>query len=171
MLGIAPVRLWKAPIMMRLLVLVLALGLAPVLAFAAPAVDPMTAPVPSGYYAVQKVVYQNDSGGPDDHAYFERLMRHLAAHIEATDGKVEIGVVSFASGVKLFQMAKTDAALAASLDKLRAKGVRFMLCRNTMKAMGLRPQDLYGVKDEDIVPSGVAEIARLQGLGYVYIHP
>ncbi len=37
--------------------------------------------------------------------------------------------------------------------------------------MGLRPQDLYGVKDEDIVPSGVAEIARLQGLGYVYIHP
>lgn len=157
--------------MMRLLALVLAFALAPVLAFAAPAVDPMTAPVPPGYYAFQKVVYQNDGGGPDDHAYFERLLRHVAAHLEATNGQVEIRVVSFASGVKLFQMAKTDTALAASLDKLRAKGVRFMLCRNTMKAMGLRPEDLYGAKAEDVVPSGVAELARLQGLGYVYIHP
>ncbi len=157
--------------MMRLLALVLALSLAPVVAFAAPAADPMTAPVPPGYFAFQEVVYQNDGGGPDDHAYFERLLRHVAAHIEATNGQVEIRVVSFASGVKLFQMAKTDAALAASLDKLRAKGVRFMLCRNTMKGMGLRPEDLYGVKGEDVVPSGVAELARLQGLGYVYIHP
>ena len=157
--------------MTRLPALVLALCLAPALAFAAPGADPMTAPVPAGYYVFQKVVYQNDSGGPDDHAYFERLMRHLAAHIEATNGQVEIRVVSFAGGVKLFQMAKTDAALAASLDKLRAKGVRFLLCRNTMKAMGLRPEDLYGVKGEDVVPAGVAELARLQGLGYVYIHP
>lgn len=153
------------------LALVLALCLLPVLAWAAPPPDPMTAPIPPGYYAVQKVVYQNDGGLPDDKAYFERLMRHLSAHLEATDGKVEIKVVSFAAGVKLFQMAKTDAALAGALDRLRAKGVRFMVCRNTMRGMGLKPEDLYGVRGEDIVPSGVAEIARLQGLGYVYIHP
>jgi hypothetical protein len=30
--------------------------------------------------------------------------------------------------------------------------------------------DLYGVQAEDIVPSGVAELARLQGIGFVYIH-
>ena len=157
--------------MSRLLLLILALFMAPQAAMAADAVDPMTAPVPAGYYAFQKVVYQNDSGAPDDRAYFVRLMHHLNAHLEATSGKVEIRVVSFASGVKLFQMAKTDADLAASLDKLRAKGVRFLLCRNTMKGMGLRPEDLYGVQGADIVPSGVAEIARLQGLGFVYLHP
>lgn len=157
--------------MVRLLFLMLALCAAPQLASAAPAEDPMTAPVPAGYYAFQKVVYQNDSGPPDDHAYFERLMRHLGAHLEATSGKVEIRVVSFASGVKLFQMAKTDAGLAATLDKLRGKGVRFLVCRNTLKGMGLRPEDLYGVQGADVVPSGVAEIARLQGQGFVYLHP
>ena len=40
-----------------------------------------------------------------------------------------------------------------------------------MRGMGVKPGDLYGVKDEDVVPSGVAEIARLQGLGFVYIRP
>lgn len=133
--------------------------------------DPMTAPVPAGYYAFQKVVYQNDSGLPDAPAYFARLMRNIGAHLAATDGKVEIRVVSFAEGVKLFQLAKTDAALATSLDKLRASGVRFLVCRNTLRAMGLKPEDLYNVQPADIVPSGVAEIARLQGQGYVYLHP
>jgi len=135
------------------------------------ATDPMTAPVPAGYYVFQKVVYQNDSGLPDDHGYFERILHNIGAHIAATDGKVEIRVVSFAAGVKLFVMARTDAPLAAGLDGLRAKGVRFLVCRNTLKAMNLGPKDLYGVKDEDIVPSGVAELARLQGQGFVYLHP
>ena len=138
---------------------------------AVPASDPMNDPPPSGYYVFQKVVYQNDSGWPEDRGYFERLLRNLAAHIAATDGKGEIRVVSFSAGVKLFQMAKTDPALAASLDSLRSKGVRFLICRNTLRGMNLRLEDLYGVQAADVVPSGVAEIARLQGLGFVYVHP
>lgn len=126
---------------------------------------------PPGYYVFQKVVYQNDGGWPDERAYFDRLLRNLSAHIAATDGKVEIRVVNFSSGVKLFQIAKTDAALAANLDGLRSKGVRFLICRNTLKGMGLKIEDLYGVTNDDVVPSGVAEIARLQGMGYVYEHP
>ncbi|MEG3146511.1 DsrE family protein [Sphingomonas sp. RT2P30] len=158
--------------MFRAIALFLAFGLsATASAVAAPASDVMNAPVPAGYYVFQKVVYQNDGGGPDDHAYFVRLLHHLSAHIEATNGQVEIKVVSFAAGVRLFQMAKTDAPLAKAVDGLRAKGVRFMICRNTLKGMGLTPAELYGVRDEDVVPSGVAEIARLQGLGFVYIHP
>ena len=131
----------------------------------------MTAPPPAGYYVFQKVVYQNDGGGPDDHAYFQRFLRNITAHIEATDGKVEIRVVSFAAGVKLFQMAKTDPALAADLDRLRAKGVRFLICRNSMRGMKVRPEDLYKVPPTDVVPAGVAEIARLQGMGFVIVHP
>jgi intracellular sulfur oxidation DsrE/DsrF family protein len=84
---------------------------------------------------------------------------------------VEIRVVSFGAGVKLFQLAKTDPDLAGGLDALRTKGVRFMVCRNTLKGMGLGLADLYGVRDDEVVPSGVAEIARLQGLGYVYERP
>ena len=135
------------------------------------ATDPMSDSAPAGYYVFQKVVYQNDGGLPDDRAYFERLARNIGAHIAATEGKVEIRVVSFSGGVKAFQLAKSDAALAASIAGLRAKGVRFLICRNTLKAMGLGPDDLYKVPPDDIVISGVAELARLQGLGFVYIHP
>jgi intracellular sulfur oxidation DsrE/DsrF family protein len=140
----------------------------PCLAQAGPAV---TAPVPSGYYTFQRVVYQNDGGSPDNRAYFLRFMHNVGAHIAATNGQVEIRVVNFASGVTSFQLAKTDADLRAGLDRLRAKGVKFLICRNTLNGMGLKVADLYGVTEADVVPSGVAEIARLQGQGFVYIHP
>jgi intracellular sulfur oxidation DsrE/DsrF family protein len=135
------------------------------------AADPMTTPTPAGHYAFQKVVYQNDGGLPDDRAYFDRELHNIANHITAVDGKAEIRVVNWGPGLKPFQMAKADPALAALIDSLRAKGVRFLICRNSLKAMNLKPEDLYGVRDGDVVPSGVAELARLQGLGFVYIHP
>lgn len=133
--------------------------------------DPMTAPIPAGYYVTQRVVYQNDGGLPDDRAYFGQLLKNIAAHLEATDGKVEIRVVSFSRGVALFRLAATDPELAGRLDALRAKGVRFLVCRNTLRALKARPEDLYKVAPEDVVPSGVAELARLQGLGFIYLHP
>ena len=146
------------------------LGLAASLAVAAGPARADT-PTPAPYYTFQRVVYQNDGGMPDNQAYFARLLHHIGAHIAATDGKVEIRVVNFAAGVTLFQMAATDADLRGQIDGLRAKGVRFLICRNTLNGMGLKPEDLYGVKPDDVVPSGVAEIARLQGMGFVYLHP
>lgn len=146
-----------------------ALGIGLALSPAAQARD--TAAAGGGYYTFQKVVYQNDGGWPDNKAYFQRFLHHLAAHIAATGGKVEIRVVDFAAGVQLFVMAREDADLAKSIDSLRGQGVRFLICSNTLHAMKLAPADLYGVKEDDLVPSGVAEIARLQGLGFVYIHP
>jgi intracellular sulfur oxidation DsrE/DsrF family protein len=32
-------------------------------------------------------------------------------------------------------------------------------------------KDLFDVDEEDIVPSGVAELAKLQAMGYTYIKP
>ena len=130
---------------------------------------PMAAP--AGYYTFQKVVYQNDGGLPDSNAYFERLLRNIGNHIQAVGGKVEIRVVDFGEGVKPFVAAKTDATLAAKIDALKTKGVKFLICHNTLEGMKLKPSDLYGVSADDVVPSGVAELARLQGQGFVYIHP
>ena len=137
----------------------------------APGVDVMTAPVQAGYFVHQKVVYQNDGGLPDDRAYFAGEMRNISNHLDATGGDVEIRVVAFARGVTLFTLAKTDPELAKQIDDLRARGVRFLICRNTLRGMKLRPEDLYKVPATDVVPAGVAEIARLQGQGFVYIHP
>ncbi len=135
--------------------------------------DPLTAQAeaPAGYYSLQKVVYQNDGGWPDDHAYFTRLLRNLTNHLNALDGRAQIDVVDFGAGVKLFQMANTDQSLAASIDALRGRGVRFLMCHNTLEGLGLTPAALYKVGAGDVVPSGVAELARLQGLGFVYLHP
>lgn len=130
-----------------------------------------TAPASDSYYQFQRVVYQNSGGLPDDRAYFLRVLRNIGAHVSATEGNVEIRLVSFSGGVKVFQQAKTDPDLAKAIDAVREKKVRLLLCRNTMRAMNLTIDDVYGVTEADIVPSGVAELARLQGLGFVYIHP
>ncbi|OZA18779.1 MAG: hypothetical protein B7X90_10985 [Novosphingobium sp. 17-62-19] len=140
-------------------------------AMARPQSGPVAEPMDASRYVFQRVVYQNSGGYPDDKSYAQRLLRNIGAHVAATDGKVEIRVVSFAAGAKLFLMAKEDADLAKGLDGLRVKGVKFLICNNTLKGLKLQPTDLYGVTEADVVPSGVAEIARLQGMGFVYIHP
>jgi intracellular sulfur oxidation DsrE/DsrF family protein len=126
---------------------------------------------PAGYYQDQKVVYHNDGGGPDNAAYFKRMLNSIKNHIEAV-GKdhIEIRVVDHSAGVDLFQIAQTDKLLAGQIDYLRAQGVRFLICANTLKERQIDWHTLYGVKEDDIVPSGVAELARLQGMGFVYIH-
>ena len=129
--------------------------------------DAVTAtPASDSYYQ-----FQNSGGLPDDRAYFLRVLRNIGAHVTATEGNVEIRLVSFSGGVKVFQQAKTDPELAKAIDAVREKKVRLLLCRNTMRAMNLTVDDVYGVTEADIVPSGVAELARVQGMGFVYIHP
>ena len=126
---------------------------------------------PAGYYQDQKVIYHNDGGGPDNAAYFKRMLNSIKNHIEAV-GKdhIEIRVVDHSAGVDLFQIAQTDKLLAGQIDYLRAQGVRFLICANTLKERQIDWHTLYGIKEDDIVPSGAAELARLQGMGFVYIH-
>lgn len=126
---------------------------------------------PAGYYTDQKVVYHNNGGAPDNATYFKRMLNSIKNHIDAV-GKdhVEIRVVDHGAGVDLFQMAQVDENLAGRLDALRAQGVRFLICANTLKERQIDWRTLYGVKEDDVIPSGVAELARLQGMGFVYIH-
>jgi intracellular sulfur oxidation DsrE/DsrF family protein len=124
-----------------------------------------------GYYRDQKVVYHNDGGGPDNAAYFKRILNTIQNHIEAVGKEhVEIRVVDHGGGVELFQMARSEKELAGRLDSLREQGVRFLICANTLKERQIDWHTLYGVLETDIVPSGAAELARLQGMGFVYIH-
>ena len=126
---------------------------------------------PTGYYHDQKVVYHNDGGSPDNAAYFRRMLNTIRNHIEAV-GKdhVEIRVVDHGGGIELFQLSNNDKDLASRLDALREEGVRFLICANTLKERQIDWHTLYGVRQDDIVPSAAAELARLQGMGFVYIH-
>ena len=114
---------------------------------------------PPGYYADQKVVYHNDGGIPDNPTYFRRVLNNLRNHVAAVGkGHIEIRVVDHGDGVIMFQEATTD-------------GVRFLICQNTLDERKIDWHTLYGVTEEDIVPSGVAEVVRLQMMGFTYVHP
>src|ERR1700748_3100077 len=126
---------------------------------------------PAGYFKPQKVVYHNDGGGPDNAAYSKRMLNSMKNHVEAL-GKVkfEIKVVDHGGGVEMFQLANTDKDIAERIDALKASGVRFLICNNTLRERQIDWHTLYGVNEEDLFPAGVAELSRLQGMGFVYIH-
>ena len=108
---------------------------------------------------------------PDDRLAtlaINNINNHLAA-----DPGVRIVVVALSTGVRAFTFGAQDAGgrpYADWVDQLASKGVEFRICQNSMNALKLTQKDL--IDKVQVVPSGVAEIARLQAReGYVYIRP
>ena len=99
-------------------------------------------------------------------------MNNISNHLTA-DPSVKIVVVALSTGVRAFTFGAQDAggrAYADWVDQLTAKGVEFRICQNSMNALKLTKGDL--IDKVVVVPSGVAEIARLQAKeGFVYIRP
>jgi intracellular sulfur oxidation DsrE/DsrF family protein len=55
---------------------------------------------------------------------------------------------------------------------LRSQNVAFQVCKNTLTGRKIDyEKDLFEVFEDNIVPSGVAELSRLQQMGYTYIKP
>jgi intracellular sulfur oxidation DsrE/DsrF family protein len=82
-------------------------------------------------------------------------------------------VIALADGVRFVLEGSKDARgndYAAMVEPLALDGVTFKACGNTLTANDLDADDLsFGV---EVVPSGVAEIGRLQlEEGYAYIKP
>lgn len=132
-------------------------------------------------YGKQKVVYHINE---DDLAGHKVALANIQNHINAV-GKdnLELIVVLNGNGVSLllepdslpqlpkFRRASADQDMAANIDTLKGQGVQFQVCNTTLTRRGATKDDLYGVDEGDIVPSGVAEVARLQLKGYAYIKP
>jgi len=126
---------------------------------------------PPEHYQDQKVVFHNNGGYPDNTTYFKKLLLNIHNSVEAV-GKdhIQVRVVNHGPGLDLFITANTDPDMAARIDALKAQGVEFLICANTLKERKIDWHTLYGVKESDIVPSGVAELVRLQQMGFFYIH-
>lgn len=57
-----------------------------------------------------------------------------------------------------------------TVEALKAKGVEFRVCSNTLKSRDIDPANV--ISEAQIVPSGVAEIAKLQAIEhYTYVKP
>lgn len=124
-------------------------------------------------YGKQKVVYHiNYNGGEDDRAY-RGALRNMQNHINAVGAEnMEIKLVLHGNGLGLLSAAKSNEKLQGQVLELKGQNVAIHVCNNTLRGRNISYEnDLFDVFEEDIVPSGVAELSHLQMQGYTYIKP
>jgi intracellular sulfur oxidation DsrE/DsrF family protein len=99
-------------------------------------------------------------------------IRNINNHLEVNP-KVKIVVVTHALGVDFLTDGKKDAngnPYNIPVEDLKARGVRFEVCEITLRNRKL-DRKLF-IPEATFVPSGVAEITRLQQReGYAYLRP
>jgi intracellular sulfur oxidation DsrE/DsrF family protein len=115
-----------------------------------------------------KVVYHLSEGL--DQA--SRALANIRNHLQA-DPEAKIVVVTHGDGIKFLIDGAQDrngAPYDAAVGALASRGVEFRVCNNTLVTRNI-PANKVSM-DAKIVPSGVAEVARLQAKeGYAYLHP
>jgi intracellular sulfur oxidation DsrE/DsrF family protein len=124
-------------------------------------------------YGKQKVVYHiNYDGGEADKAY-RGALRNIQNHINAVGAEnIDVKVVLHGNGVGLLKSAKSNEKLQMDVTNLKTQNVAFNVCNNTLVGRKINYEtDLFEVFQDNIVPSGVAELSRLQQMGYTYIKP
>jgi intracellular sulfur oxidation DsrE/DsrF family protein len=133
-------------------------------------------------YGKQKVVYHINYDNPKQQA---GALRNIQNHINAVGAEnLDLKVVLHGNGLALllepdsldklkkFKHANADDKMTAKVTDLKGQGVSFHVCANTVRGRKVDVEtDLYDVAKDDIVPSGVAEVAKLQAMGYSYIKP
>jgi intracellular sulfur oxidation DsrE/DsrF family protein len=101
-----------------------------------------------------------------------RGLEYIRNHLEA-DPTSQIVVVAHAAGVDfLMKGAKTAKGneYRSMVEDLELQGVQFRVCQITLRERNLRREQF--LREVRFVPSGVAEIARLQQReGYAYLKP
>lgn len=99
-------------------------------------------------------------------------LRNIGNHLEVNP-KAKIVVVTHARGVDmLFKDAKdrNGNPYGASIAELKLQGVQFEICQITLRNRKLEKNQF--ISEATYVPSGVAEITRLQQReGYAYLRP
>lgn len=118
--------------------------------------------------STSKVVYHVNEGVDKAVAVLRNVRNHLDA-----EPKAKIVVVGHGSGIDFLLDGAKDKngnPFDATVDTLQARGVEFRVCNNTLVSRSIDPKKV--IAQATIVPSGVAEIGRLQATeGYVYLKP
>lgn len=124
-------------------------------------------PAAASAAAEEKVVYHIN-----DASLARIALRNVQNHITASP-EAKIVVVTHGKGIDfLLNDAKDEKGepYQTQVAGLKEKGVDFRVCRNTLKGRNL--DDNAVMMDASVVPSGVAEIGRLQAKeGFVYLKP
>ncbi len=115
-----------------------------------------------------KVVYHLSEGVPQASRAIGNIRNHLAA-----DPTAKIVVVTHGLGIDFLIDGATnqqDQPFAGGVSDLANKGVEFRVCTNTLVSRKISADKL--LMEAKVVPSGVAEVAKLQAKeGFVYLRP
>jgi intracellular sulfur oxidation DsrE/DsrF family protein len=115
-----------------------------------------------------KAVYHLNTGVESASAALNNIQNHLAA-----EPKALIVVVTHGPGIDFMLEGAKDSKgreFSSAVSNLSGKGVEFRVCNNTLVSRNIDPSKL--LMESKIVPSGVAEVARLQAReGYAYLKP
>ena len=115
-----------------------------------------------------KVVYHMN----EDVARAPQAIRNIRNHLTA-DPKAKIVVVSHAAGINFLMKDAKDSngnPFEVAVQDLTMKGVEFRVCEFTLQSRNIDKKQM--IEDIKYVPSGVAEVARLQFQeGYAYLKP
>ena len=124
----------------------------------------------AGDYGKQKVVYHINYS---DEKELDGALRNIQNHINAVGKEnLDLRVVMHGPGIALLQIANKNPDFSDKVSNLKRQGIHFNVCNNTLVGKKLDYKtDLYDVSKEDIVPSGVAEIAHLESQGFSYVKP
>lgn len=115
-----------------------------------------------------RVVYHITTGLDTVAAVMSNIQNHLSA-----DPKVKIVVVTNGPGIDFLMVDARDSKgreFSGAVADLAGQGVVFRVCNNTLVTRNLDPDKL--LMEATLVPSGVAEAARLQiREGFAYLKP
>ena len=115
-----------------------------------------------------KVIYHLNEGLEQASNGLRNIRNHLSV-----DPTAKIVVVTHAAGINFLLEGAKDKngnPYEIIVDDLTAKGVDFRVCNFTLQSRGIDKSKVH--PEAKIVPSGVAEVARLQAReGFVYLKP
>ncbi|NIR28649.1 MAG: hypothetical protein GWN84_04880 [Gammaproteobacteria bacterium] len=124
-------------------------------------------PAKHGYYQ-QKVAYHINN---IDSAWGG--LRNVRNHLNAVgDENAEIIVVTHSSGAFALVDGAKDSkghTFSGKVQELANRGVKFQICANTIRGKKI-PKNKINLNAQ-VVPSGVAQVAHLQQMGYTYVKP
>jgi intracellular sulfur oxidation DsrE/DsrF family protein len=126
------------------------------------------AAAPAGAAQAVKVVYHINTGIDTAAAALNSINNHLNAA-----PNTRIVVVTHGPGIDFLLSDAKDGkgrVFSGTVSDLASRGVDFRVCNNTLTDRKIDPGRL--LMEASVVPSGVAEVARLQAQeGYAYIKP
>ena len=115
-----------------------------------------------------KVVYHMN----EDVARAPQALRNVRNHL-SVDPKAKIVMVMHAAGINFLIKDAKDAngnPFEVTVQDLKSQGIEFRVCEITLKQRNIQRSQL--IEDVTYVPSGVAEVSRLQAQeGYAYLKP